>query len=122
MTRDQAILMEHIGGDSFRKLGAHHGLSAMRCHAIYRAETTRHVNEVLLQMWLAQKCDQLLVLAVPDGLADDQAAAIRYLDWLLHEFAELGEDIHVHYRPTLTGAIAFALEDRRLTKLMEENR
>ena len=120
--RDQAILMEHVGGDSFRELGERHGLSAMRCHAIFRREARLHVEDVLLGMWAAQKEDALLVLAVPPGFEQEQQLVYRYVDWLLGELVEEGAEPHVHYRPAgFDGGFVMAIEDRAFSRLIEEH-
>jgi hypothetical protein len=119
--RNLGMLYQRVAGSTLQEIADDHGVTPQTVHVIVDRTGRRHVEDVLLQMWLAQKQDTLLVLAVPPGLAEEQTAAIAYLDWLLHEFAELGEEVTVHHRPTLTGAIAFALEDRRLTELMKES-
>jgi hypothetical protein len=120
--RNQAILMQHIGGETFRELGARYDLSAMGCHAIFRREARQHVESVLLQMWAAQKEDALLVLAVPSALDQEQQLAYRYVDWLLGALVEEGAEPHVHYRPAgFDGGFVMALEDRAFTKLIEEH-
>ena len=118
--RNLEMLYQRVEGATLQQIADQHSVTPQTVQVIVDRTGRRHIESVLLQMWLAQGQDQLLVLAVPDALEADQAIALRYLEWVLTGLAELEVDVKVHYRPTLTGAIAFALEDVALTRNIEE--
>lgn len=121
--RNLGMLYQRVAGATLQEIADEHSVTSQTVHVIVDRTGRRHVEDVLLQMWLAQKQDTLLVLAVPAGLAEEQRLTLRYVDWLLSEFAALGETVRVHYRPAgFDGGFVLALEDRKLTELMKENR
>jgi len=110
--RDRQVLIERIGGGTLREIGDRHDLSHEAVRLIVVREARRHVDQVVLDMWVAQKEGTLLTLAVPAGSAEDQHAVVHYFEWLLGELGKRDDvDVRVHYRPTPDGAFAFALED-----------
>jgi hypothetical protein len=118
-----AMLMRRISGETYGEIGDHFGVTPQAAHAMVGRTAQRHVREVLLQMWTAQKGGEILVLVIPAGYAKDQAAATSYLAFIVRALNDLGADVEVIYRPTPEGHIAFGLEDRDFTrKLMEAAR
>jgi hypothetical protein len=111
--RDQMVLAERVRGATLRQIGADVGLTAEGVRQAYRRACRQHVDSIVLQMWLAQKTGELVVLAVPAWAGpDDQRQVIAYLDWLLGEFEKRDDVVvRVHYRPTTEGSFCFALED-----------
>jgi predicted transcriptional regulator len=111
--RNLEMLQDRIAGSTLQEIADEHGVTPQAVHVIVDRTMRRHVEEVLLGMWAAQKDGQLLVLAVPPGLAHEQALTVRYLDFMLGELAELHADVQVHYRPAgFDGGFVLALEDR----------
>lgn len=113
MDRDEAVLMERIGGATLREVGEAHSLTPEGVRHVFARTARRHVDSIVLAMWAAQKTGELVMLAVPAWVgADDQRRVVGYLDWLLGEFSQRDDvDVKVRYVPTPGGSFAFALED-----------
>lgn len=112
LTRDEHIFAERIAGTKLRTLAERHDLTPEGVRLIAMREGRRHVERVALDLWAAMKAGELLALAVPAWASEaDQRIALRYLEWLLSELPARGVVPRVHYRPTTSGAFAFALED-----------
>jgi len=110
--RDQQVLMERVAGDSLRAIGARHDLSHEAVRLIVVRQARKHVDQIVLDMWVAQKGGEVLAFAVPAGDADDQHAAVQYFEWLLGELRDRDDvEPRVTYRPTPDGSFAFAIED-----------
>jgi hypothetical protein len=121
MGRDETILTERIHGSTLREIGERHGLSAEGVRQICARESIEHISRIQCSIWAAQAQGYLWVFVVPAGSATEQAAAVSYFDWVLHELAKGGGlDIKVHYRPTPEGSFAFALEDANFARLLEQ--
>jgi hypothetical protein len=109
--RDQAVLMERITGATLREIAVRYDLSVEGARYVSDKAARQHITKLVADMLACQAEGQLLVLAVPATSDEEQALVIRYLDWLLSQFADIPDfKIKVHYRPTPTGAIAFGLE------------
>jgi hypothetical protein len=111
--RDAQVLLERISGDTLKEVGDRHDLSIEGARLVILREARRHIDKLVLDMWVAQKQGTLLTLAIPAGFDDDgQQLAVHYLEWVLDQMAQRDDvDIRVHYRPGLDGSCAFALED-----------
>jgi hypothetical protein len=118
--RNQSMLVDRLRGRTFAQQGDQYGVSPQAAHVIVERVGRRHVEAIVTQMWLAQKAGQLLVLAVAPELAEEQTAAVRYLEWLLTQLPDYSVEPKVHYRPAgLDGGFVFALEDLDLTRRLE---
>lgn len=112
MDRDAEVLTERIGGDTLREIGERHDLSIEGVRVVVAREARRHIDKLVLDMWVAQKEGTLLTLAVPAGSDDDQHLAVQYLEWVLGEMGKRDDvNVRVVYRPTPDGSFAFALRD-----------
>ena len=116
MDRDRTLLLERIGEQAtLRDLGARHGMSAEGVRKAIRRATHEHIRDIVVDLWEAQAAGQVLVLAIPAGLDEDQGRAIDYLRWTLAELERLwGVRADVRYLPAPDGTIAFALTDPQM--------
>lgn len=119
--RNLGMLWQRIGGATLQQIGDAHGVTPQTVHVIVNRTGRRHVEDVLLGMWSAQRADALLVLAVPAGFDHEQQLTLKYAEWLVGELVEHGAEPQLHYRPAgFDGGFVIALEDRAFTRLIEE--
>lgn len=109
--RDEAIFHERIAGNILKEVAQRHKLSIETVRQIADREGRRHMEALVLQLWLAQKQGEYLGLAVPAGLAEDERNVHSYFEWVLGHLPEYGVEPRVHYRPGIDGSFLFALED-----------
>lgn len=108
--RDQAILMERVGGDTLREIGERHDLTAEGVRLVLIREGRKHIDQIVLAAWACQKTGGLLMLGVPAWAPTDLAT--EYLAWVADQLRQRDDgQWAIHYRPTPDGSFAFAIED-----------
>lgn len=113
LERDEHLLLKRITGASTSELGAEYGIGREAARVAAERAGRRHVESVLLEIWLAQKQGEILGLACPPDIAStgDEAAVHAYFEWVLVELAKQGVEPRVHYRPVLGGGFVMFVED-----------
>jgi len=107
---DAQVLAERIGGDTLTTIAERHDLSPEGVRLVVAREGRKHIDQIVLAAWAAQKEGQLLMLAVPAWAQADLAT--EYLAWITGELKRRDDGFwRVHYRPTPDGSFVFALED-----------
>lgn len=108
--RDREVLLERIGGATLREIGERHDLTAEGVRLVVVRAAREHIDQIVLDMWVAQKEDKLLALAVPAWA--DQDLAAEYFAWVAGELKQRDEvDVRLRYRPTPDGSFVFVIED-----------
>lgn len=110
MDRDAQVLIERIGGGTLRDIAERHDLSPEGVRVVVAREGRKHIDQIVVQAWAAQKEGQLLMLAVPAWAEADLAA--EYFAWVADELKRRDDGVwHLHYRPTLDGSFVVAFDD-----------
>lgn len=108
---ERTLARRHAGA-TLQQIASEEGVSRQAVHGRLQRGARRHIQSVVLDLWLAQKQDQLLTLAIPAWVdRDDEARVLAYLGWVLAELPHHGVEPRVHYRPALDGGCCFAIED-----------
>src|SRR5258706_14776107 len=85
--RMERIMLEHVRGDTVRAIAEREHVTHQRIHQIVHRAKRLHVDSIELNLLVARKEGNVLVLVIPPALDDDQMASIHYLDFVLRELA-----------------------------------
>ena len=105
------ILAEHARGDSYRAIGARHGISHETARQVVIHQGRRYVDGIEIDLMLAWKYEQQgreteaqwPAFAVPHG--PDWSLALSLVQWAVDELRSRDLDVHVRTQPTPDGSV-----------------
>lgn len=103
--RNRAILRDHICGASLDSIGECHDLTHQRVAAIVKREGRTYVEELELDLMVAQKMGFGAPQFVVDFDADGWQRSMCEFVWVLSRLREKGLAVHVTTQPTTEGTI-----------------
>jgi hypothetical protein len=108
------MLNAHIAGQSYREIGAAHGISAQAAHQIVQRTGRAHVEEVLENVHDAMRDDPdaALVLLIPPGTSAERRLTLAYVAYVEAAMRRLGAEPDLSFHGALGGGMAVAIVDR----------
>jgi len=110
-TTPRQMLVEHVGGDSFRKIGQRHKVSHEYARQLVIREGTRFVDGIELDLMVAAKLEKMgreatwPAMAVPFQEQGDWQRALAVFQWVVNRLRARDVDVQVLTRPTSAGTV-----------------
>jgi hypothetical protein len=112
MTRDEAMLNDHLAGASLRELGQRYSLSHEGVRLAIARQGRQVIDRIHLDLLTSHATGEMPTFVVPGHAGPDFDLALEYVRWVTQELEERGLKVRVHYRPTYSPAgVVLALED-----------